>query len=134
MAQHVDFPRAVVRGFPIWEAMSLLMSSLLLVPVATPSLVRFSSTPLMANFSLGHANHVLYEVKGPGPGCGPGPGPVPGPDPGSWSWCWSLSCYNTAAKPRHDLIHKLLCMDMHRSTLIYIYIYIYIILFFSPQH
>ena len=30
----------------------------------------------------------------------------------------------TTARSPHDLIHSSLCMDMHRSTLVYIYIYI----------
>ena len=38
---------------------------------------------------------------------------------------------NTAARSRHDLIHITLCMDMHRSTLVYIYIYIYIYIYMA---
>ena len=33
---------------------------------------------------------------------------------------------STTARSLHDLVHTALCMDMHRSTLVYIYIYIYI--------
>ena len=31
---------------------------------------------------------------------------------------------STTARSWHDLIHHAMCMDMHRSTLVYIYIYI----------